>query len=108
MKNTAFVLLSIQLQISPASAQELYDFSCCPNDDCQSAQNNAVTVTSDGYHVESLDIVIASDDPRIKASRDGNFHICTRSTATPNLSQSAIDALGNQRTVKCLYVPAMS
>lgn len=108
MQKHIFVLIACWLGAGATNAQELYDFACCPNDDCQMSEIGQVTVAIDGWEIADLDEIILFDDPRIRTSRDGQFHICTRSTATPDLTQSQVSRLNGARTLKCLYVPAMS
>lgn len=108
MQKHIFVLIAYCLATEAASAEELYDFACCPNDDCQISELDQVTIAPDGWEIADLNELIPFGDPRIRTSRDGQFHICTRSTATPDLTQSHIGSLNGARTLKCLYVPAMS
>lgn len=108
MQNRVFVICLWVLGGGSAQAQDLYDFACCPNDDCRSAEVGHVEHAADGYHIAGLKEVIGFDDPRIRTSRDQRYHICTRSTATPNMVQTQVEQLGAARTLKCLYVPAMS
>lgn len=108
MQKVWFVVVSCGLFAGQASAETLYDFACCPNDDCQTSGIDQVTQQADGWHVASLDEVISFDDPRIRVSSDGQFHVCTRSIAIPGLSWSQVDQLSGARTLKCLYIPATS
>ena len=108
MQKVWFVVVSCWLSAAEASAETLYDFACCPNDDCKNSGADQITRQANGWHVAGLDQVIGFDDPRIRISRDGQFHVCTRSTATPEMSWSLVDQLSGERTLKCLYIPAMS
>ena len=107
MKVTALVICTALTAIPAAQADELYDFVCCPRDNCESVASNSVSQVADGYLVHSLQEVVATGDPRIRISRDGRYHLCTRSRATPEMSGAQVAALAGQRQVKCLYVPAM-
>jgi hypothetical protein len=108
MQKSIVVLCAVFGLAGPVGAQDLYDYDCCPKADCHSAVLDRVTMTLEGYHVDSLDTVVAQDDPRIRPSRDGRFHICTRSKATPDMSDTSVGALMGKRVLKCLYVPTSS
>jgi hypothetical protein len=108
MEKLGIVMIALLVQSAPGMTAELYDFACCPNDDCHSAQSDTVALTPNGYHVESLNIIVPPDDSRIRVSKDGQFHICTRSTATPDMSQTIVERNVKRRILKCLYVPATS
>ena len=107
MNMNTFVICFALIATGPAGATGLYDFGCCPNDDCQSVDPATISQVAGGYLVRDLQEVVAADDPRIRISRDGRYHLCTRSRATPDLSEAQVAGLTGQRRVKCLYIPAM-
>lgn len=108
MKTRAFAICFLAVSIGQGAAEELYDFDCCPNDDCKVQDASAVLLQAEGYYLPELDVLIRFGDPRLHVSRDGRYHICTRTLATPDLSQTVIDNIGGERVLKCLYVPANS
>jgi hypothetical protein len=70
MQKYIFVLVAVCLGAAEARAEELYDFACCPNDDCRSSEIDQVTPTLEGWNVSGLDEVIRFGDSRIRTSRD--------------------------------------
>ena len=58
-----------------------------------------------GYYVASLKVQLYRGDPRIIATNDDAFHLCTRSAATPDMEATRAILLMNERAVKYLFVP---
>ena len=108
MKPIVLVLYFITASIGQGIADELYDFDCFPDDDRQVIDTGAVILLAAGYYGTELDELVRFDDPRVRMSRDGQYHVCTRTSATPDLSPTEINQIRGTRVVKCLYVPSMS
>lgn len=69
-----------------------YPFNCCSNQDCREVPD--LPETAAGY-VATNGETIPYSDPRIKASPDGRFHLCT--------------VAGQERSrALCLFVPPRS
>ena len=107
MKSTIFCLL-VGLAASAGHAQNAISAECCPQRDCRVDVSNGVAMTDNGYHIVDLDIDVSVDDPRVGISPDGQFHVCSRAEATPNMSPSKFGLSSKAPTLKCLLVPAMS
>jgi hypothetical protein len=72
--------------------------------------NEAVSATDvranpDGFYVASLAEQVSLGDPRIIMTTDDDFHLCTRSAATPEMDATKAILLMRERTVKYLFVP---
>lgn len=69
-----------------------YPYQCCSDRDCQPVHGTKITEGPDGYVVQDTGEIIGYQDPRLKNSPDGEFHLC----AVPgNAKSGAI----------CLFVP---
>ena len=64
-----------------------------------------VAANPDGYYIRSLQTQLSHDDPRIVNAIGAEFHLCTRSAATPDMDATTALLLMNERTVKYLFVP---
>lgn len=88
-----------------AAEADWIPYKCCPKTDCQASDGVEVQEVRGGYRVEGVDELIAFGDARVQLSRDGHFHACVRSQALPSMSVTQAFVRGQQKQVKCLFVP---
>ncbi|MBP2238814.1 hypothetical protein J2Z31_005355 [Sinorhizobium kostiense] len=86
------VHLSFHVKVDAHSAPSgwYYPYQCCSDRDCQPVHDTAVVEGPEGYIVEETGEIIGYQDPRVKPSPDGEFHLCL--------------GTGNFLT-RCLFVP---
>lgn len=98
---TLIALIVTLLWPSSAEAHDWYDAVCCSDEDCAPVRAATVRATPDGWEVtlapgdhpmvqEPLRHVYPYDSPRVRPSRDQDFHACV--------------SVHGQRML-CLYVP---
>jgi hypothetical protein len=63
------------------------------------------TANPAGYYIASLQVQLPLGDPRIIATNENTFHLCTRSPAVPDMDPNKAMLLMKERTVKFLFVP---
>lgn len=64
---------------APVAAHDWYPFACCSDQDCWSSPAGNITVTPEGYRIETSGEVIPFTDPRIRPTPPeggGDFHVC--------------------------------
>jgi hypothetical protein len=72
----------------------------------EAASATDVRASDDGFFVASLSERVSLDDPRIIMTAGDDFHLCTRSDATPDMDATKAALLMRERTVKYLFVPS--
>ena len=65
-----------------------YEPSCCSDKDCRPAHKGEIVNTGTSYRIGTVDIPY--NDPRVRMSQDGQFHVCK----PPHTH------------IRCIYVPA--
>lgn len=70
----------------------LYPLECCSNRDCQPVHNPEVSEGPKGYVIGKTGEIVGYQDPRVRSSPDGEFHLCE------------IPGQKNARAI-CLFVP---
>lgn len=80
------------LTLVHADGQQIYDWLCCANHDCQPVDASSVDVTASGWvYKPTGEIVPFEDSSRIKRSDDGRFHVCRPPSG-----------------LRCIYIPSLS
>lgn len=64
-----------------------------------------VVANPDGYYVRSLRVQLSHGDARIVQAVGKEFHLCTRTAATPDMDAHKARLLMNERGVRYLFVP---
>ena len=110
MKGFRTIALSTVLAaaMTAAAAQSWYAPGCCPQTGCRPARPGEVRQAAGGYYIEPLRLFVSAGDPRVLVSGDAGYHLCTAPAATPDMEISACYLAMDLRTLKCLYVPALS
>lgn len=65
-----------------------------------------IQANPDGYFIRGLNIQLSHGDPRIIQAVGNEFHLCTRSAATPEMPETMAILMVEERDVKYLFVPA--
>lgn len=79
--------------------------ACCPERDCTSVEGAEVEEVRGGYRIDGVPGIVAHDDPRIQVSLDGQWHLCVRTAARPDMDATAMHRAAVRRDLKCLFVP---
>lgn len=90
--SSAVALSSADAHIAPSGWA--YPYQCCSDRDCQPVHGE-ISEGPDGYVVKDTGEIIGYQDPRLRYSPDGEFHLC----AVPGKSKS---------NAICLFVPPRS
>lgn len=105
MKLTATLTVLTIISAGTACAGSRIDTLCGTGHVNEVTSVDDVIANPDGFYIRSLQTQLSHGDPRIILATGDKFHICTRSTATPDMSANLALQLVNERTVKFLFVP---
>ncbi len=78
---------------------------CGPDHMNEAASRDDVRPNPHGYYVASLKEQVSEGDARIILTMSGDFYLCTRTAATPDMDPNKALLLMRERTVKYLFVP---
>ena len=87
---TVFALLAL---CSTGNAHDWYDFECCADKDCE--ETTKVIEIRGGYLIVETKEWIGPRDPKVRLSKDQDFHRCRMGEAKSS-------------STRCLYVPQPS
>lgn len=107
MKSTIALTTLALLTAMPASAGTMIDTLCGDNHSNEVLSADDVTANPDGYYIRSLQTQISHGDIRIVQAVGKEFHLCTRSAATPDMEATKAALLAGERSVKYLFVPTI-
>jgi hypothetical protein len=99
---TALTVLTIASTGTAYAESRIMDL--CGDGHVNEADDDVVAYP-DGYYIRGLQTQLSHGDPRIVNATGDEFHLCTRSAATPDMDTSTALSLMNERTVKYLFVP---
>ncbi len=105
MKPNVLILAALVATAGPAVAGSRIDTLCGAGHINESVGPDDVTENPDGYYIRSLRTQLTHGDPRIVQGVGSEFHICTRSAATPEMEAGIARLLMEERAVKYLFVP---
>lgn len=105
MKTTIIIALAAVIAAGTANADSRIVRFCGPGHENEMASPWDVQPNPGGYYVVSLSEQVSEGDPRIILTNDPEFHLCTRTIATPEMSATEFHVLGGARTVRYLFVP---
>jgi hypothetical protein len=99
-------LTAITLMLASAvNAETRIDTLCGSAHQNEVADFQDVTGNPGGYYIASLRTQLSHGDPRIVLATGDEFHLCTRSAATPDMATGRALLLMQTRAVKFLFVP---
>lgn len=109
MKTALRIAIPMILAAAPSfgAAQSLKDTLCGSGHVNEISASDDVSANPDGYYIQSLKVQLSHDDPRIVDAVGDDFHLCTRSAATPDMDAARAASLMTERRVKYLFVPAI-
>ena len=103
VRRSLLVLSATMASITPAMTTRahmapsgwVYPLQCCSNRDCRPVHGTGVAEGPEGYVLEETGETIGYQDPRLRDSPDGEFHLCV------------VGKQASARTI-CLFVPPRS
>jgi hypothetical protein len=104
LKMLTIALAAVALPVTAGADTRIADL-CGQDHVNEAASDTDVRPSPDGFFVASLSEQVSLDDPRIIATAGDDFHLCTRSAATPDMDATKAVLLMRERTVKYLFVP---
>ena len=107
MKSTRLIIaLAVLLTAQTAAkADARIARFCGPDHVNEAASREDVRPNPHGYYVASLKEQVSEGDARIVLTMNGDFYVCTRTAATPDMDTNKALLLMRERTVKYLFVP---
>lgn len=104
----ATILASLAFALtSPAMAEQRVDVLCGEGHLNEVSASDDVIPNPDGYFIRSLQTQISHGDPRLVKAVGNEFHVCTRSAATPDMDANRVLLLAGDRVVTYLFVPML-
>lgn len=104
MKTTLTIAAFVFLAATTAKSETMVD-SLCGADHVNETVAGDILANPDGYYVRSLRVQLSHGDARIIQAVGDEFHLCTRTAATPEMDAGMAKLLMNERRVRYLFVP---
>ena len=106
MKRLALIITAALVSANVASAADSRITEVCGiNHRNELVSFDDASANPAGHYIASLKVQLYRGDPRIIATNDDTFHLCTRSAATPDMEATRAILMMNERTVRYLFVP---
>lgn len=107
MKRTKVIIALALLSAAPTAvlADSLIAELCGADHVNEIASADDIHPNPAGFYVRSLREQVSEGDPRIVLTTGDEFHLCTRSAATPDMDATKAQLLMRDRRVKYLIVP---
>lgn len=105
MKLTATLTVLTIFSTGTVYAESRIEALCGAGHVNEIASADDIVANPDGYYIRSLQTQLSHGDPRIVSATGNEFHLCTRSAATPDMDARKAETLMNERRVKFLFAP---
>lgn len=105
---TIFAITAVTIAAAGVAQAEPRIDALCGADHINEVAAHDVSSNPDGYYIRSLQTQLTHGDPRIVEAVGNEFHVCTRSAATPDMDSNRAILLMSEREVTYLFVPTNS
>ena len=105
MKLILATMSALIAMTTSVQAESIISELCGLNHENEVQMQSDIQANPDGYFIRDLKIQLSHGDPRIVVAVGDEFHLCTRSAATPDMSANTVEMMKADREVKFLFVP---
>jgi len=105
MKIIATIVIALIATATGAHAESMVTAFCGASHENEALVQSEIEPNPDGYYIPELNTQLSHGDRRIIQAVGDEFHLCTRSAATPDMPTNMVHLLKNERAVKFLFVP---